>query len=160
MNKKNNASLLKRLQLEYLTYQLRAITYRDEGYARVAGEIAEKKRNRIITLGKKLSIATLFSAGYDVAGFVNKFFWKPKGLPNFVYRDAEQRKIQFTYDAWALLYKYTDIFVDGEKYCVASNNPAKGYVCAKKYDEEGKLGTERFGFGYDQITLVNNYTLV
>ena len=74
MNKKNNASLLKRLQLEYLTYQLRAITYRDEGYARVAGEIAEKKRNRIITLGKKLGIATLFS---------EQVFLETKGPPEF-----------------------------------------------------------------------------
>ena len=53
------------LQLEYLTHKLRSIIYQDETYAKVSLEISEKKKQKIIELGEKFNLKTLFDSSYN-----------------------------------------------------------------------------------------------
>ena len=96
---KSQEQFLINLQLEYLTQRLRALIYQDETYIRVASDIAAKKRMKITQLGIKFNLTTIFN-GEDVEQFVDKYFWNPNGLPNFQYKDAQQKRVQGNYDAW------------------------------------------------------------
>lgn len=138
------------LQLEYLTHKLRAMVYQEETYARVAADIAEKKKRKVVDLGGKFNIPTIFSHESTMEAFISQYFWQPYGLPNLQYKDEEQRRVQGNYDAWYLLFRNNKIKYHGVCAEVVSNNPSKGIV---------KIRTEKevTVVNYIDITLMNEY---
>lgn len=146
----DRALFLQKLQLEYLTQWLRSRIYRDEKYVKIASGIAEKKRQKICMLGEKFGMETLFSPGFPVTDFVSKYFWNSRGLPNFQYKDEEQRSVQWNYDAWYILFRGTEVVFRGEMYKVVKNNPREKKV-------EITNGAGMFELGYGDIQLIDKY---
>ena len=62
-----------KLQLEYLTHKLRSQIYRDERYAKVASDIADKKKLKIQEVSVKFGLKSIFN-GLSVNKFVKKYF--------------------------------------------------------------------------------------
>lgn len=140
---------LMKLQLEYLTQKLRSFIYTEE-YSKVASEIARKKRLKIEELSEKFGIETIFSDGFDVADFVEKNFWNPFGLPNFQYKDEEQKRIQHNYDCWYMFYRGSRVMYRGKEMRVLSNNPPMREL--KITDE-----FEQYIVTYNDITIKDNF---
>lgn len=138
------------LQLEYLTQRLRALIYRDATYVKVASDIAGKKKMKIAQLGIKFNLPTIFDE-ITVENFVDKYFWNDKGLPNFQYKDAQQKRVQGNYDAWYILYRGTKVVYNGQEAEVLSNNPSKEEV-ELRINNENKLTVR-----YSDITLNKNF---
>ena len=143
-------AFLHKLQLEYLTQRLRSYIYKDEKYIRIAAGIAEKKREKIVSLGQKFGVETIFSGGVSVNDFVRKFFWNSYGLPNFSYKDDDQRGVQWNYDAWYILFRGTQVVCDGELFTVTKNNPRDRMV-------EVTNGVYRADKYYGEIQLIDKY---
>ena len=141
------------LQLEYLTHKLRSIIYQDETYAKVSLEISEKKKQKIIELGEKFNLKTLFDSGYNSEEFIENCFWNKKGLPNFQYKDNKQKKVQGNYDKWYLLYRGAAVSYKGLLFSVKENNPSKECV---------KIRNSKFEYtvNYNEINIINKYNLV
>lgn len=147
------ANFLQKLQLEYLTQFLRSKIYKDEKYIRIAAGIAEKKREKICMLGEKFGMKTIFSEGFPVTDFVNRFFWNSRGLPNFQYKDDEQRGVQWNYDAWYILFRGEKVVCDGALYKVVKNNPRDRRV-------ELTNGIGVIDKSYSEIQLIDKYKWV
>ena len=150
---KSQEQFLINLQLEYLTQRLRALIYQDETYIRVASDIAAKKRMKINQLGIKFNLTTIFN-GENVEQFVDKYFWNPNGLPNFQYKDAQQKRVQGNYDAWYMLYRGTIVVYKGKDAEVLSNNPAKEKL-EIRINNDRKLTVR-----YSDITLNKNFVWI
>lgn len=150
---KSQEQFLINLQLEYLTQRLRALIYQDDTYIRVASDIAAKKRTKIVQLGIKFNLMTIFS-GIDVEQFVDKYFWNTFGLPNFQYKDAQQKRVQGNYDAWYLLYRGTIVRYNEATAEVLSNNPAKEEL-EIRINNDRKLTVR-----YSDITLNKNFVWI
>lgn len=148
-----NQSFIISLQLEYLTHKLRSIIYRNQTYAGVAADIAEKKRSKIMELSSKFHVDTIFTPGFDVSKFVEENFWQPNGLPLFQYKDEEQRRVQGNYDKWYILYRKTKVLYRGEEMEVICNNPS-----TQELKLRGRKG--EFFVKYIEISLINNYQFV
>lgn len=149
----NPNQFLVNLQLEYLTQRLRSLIYLEDTYAKVAADIAQRKKMKIAQLGAKFDVPTIFS-GLDIEEFIDTYFWSKYGLPNLRYKDAQQRRVQGNYDRWYLLYRGTSVLYKGQIVEVTSNNPAKEEVEIRKNDS-------KFIVNYNDITLIkNNYTWI
>lgn len=149
MNKeviKSQEEFIHKLEMEYLTHKLRSLVYRKMKYIKLSRDMAVKKKEKIQALGVKFGISTMFDTG--VAEFVNEHFWNERGLPNFSYKDGEQKRVQGNYDAWYLLYRGTVIMYNGEPCTVVSNNPSTRTV---------QVLDGCFAMSYDEISLVNDY---
>lgn len=144
--RRQQEDFIRKLQMEYLTHKLRSMVYRKMKYIKISKDIAEKKKKKIQLLGQKFGIATMFETG--VRQFVQEYFWNECGLPNMSYKDDEQRRVQWNYDAWYLLYRGTHIMCDGRKYAVANNNPSTKTVCV--------FGSS-FLMSYQDISLIDDY---
>lgn len=142
-------SFLHKLQMEYLTQRLRSFIYKDEKYIRIAAGIADKKREKIVTLGQKFGIETIFT-GVPVDDFVKRFFWNPTGLPNFSYKDDDQKGVQWNYDAWYLLFRGTEVVCEEELCTVIKNNPRDRKV-------ELTNGIYKFEKPYNEIQLIDKF---
>lgn len=140
------------LQLEYLTHKLRFLIYQEEAYARVALDIAMKKRRKIEDLSLRFGMKTIFDDQVDVRKFVEKYFWMETGMPRFQYKDTEQRRVQGNYDRWYILFRGTRVMYDGKEYEVLVNNPAKEEVTIKRLNSKSKKHLK-----YDEITLNSDY---
>lgn len=138
-----------KLQLEYLTHKLRSQIYRDERYAKVASDIADKKKLKIQEVSVKFGLKSIFN-GLSVNKFVKKYFLKPTGVPFFQYKDNEQRRVQSNYDMWYLLYRGTKVFYKGQLAEVVLNNPLKEEVMIRISERE-------FFVKYIQISLINKF---
>lgn len=147
--KAKQKEFIKALQLEYLTQRLRSFIY-DDKYSKVAFDISEKKRKKIIELGEKFGINTIFSDCVDINQFIKENFWRSVGVPNFQYKDEEQARVQGNYDFWYLFYRGTKVIYLGEEFTVLSNNPSE----KKIYIENG---ARRLKIRYENVTLINNF---
>ena len=145
-------AFLHKLQLEYLTQRLRSFIYKDEKYIHIAAGIAEKKKEKIISLGQKFGIETIFS-GIPIQDFVKEYFWNSRGLPNFSYKDEDQKGVQWNYDAWYILFRGTIVICDGRLYTVLKNNP---------HEEKVELmgGGCRIEKSYADIQLIDKFQWV
>lgn len=155
MEREVNESGLKQflinLQLEYLTHHLRAIIYQEKTYAKVACDIAARKRLKIKQLGERFAQETIFDENVDVDKFIEKYFWNKKGLPNFKYKDEQQKRVQGNYDKWYLLYRGTLVVYNVEIVEVISNNPAKDSA-------DLRINDKKVTVSYSDISLIkNNY---
>lgn len=147
--KAKQKEFIKALQLEYLTQKLRSFIY-DEKYSKVASDIAKKKRNKIIELGQKFGINTIFSDSIDINQFVKDNFWNNTGIPNFQYKDEEQKRVQGNYDCWYLFFRGTKVKYLGEEYSVVINNPSEKKILVEN-------GKRRVKISYENVTLINNF---
>ena len=145
----SHRDFLMKLQLEYLTQRLRSFIYKDD-YARVASDISVKKREKIEELGAKFGIETIFSPEVNVRDFVEKNFWNPFGLPNFQYKDEEQKRIQHNYDCWYIFYRGSKVLYQGKEMRVLRNNPPKRELCVT--DE-----FEQYIVTYNDITIKDDF---
>lgn len=143
---KSQEEFIHKLEMEYLTHKLRSLVYRKMKYIKLSRDMALKKKEKIQALGVKFGIPTMFDTG--VTKFVNEHFWNECGLPNFSYKDGEQKRVQGNYDAWYLLYRGTVIMYNGEPCTVVSNNPSTRTV---------QVLDGCFAMSYDEISLVNDY---
>ena len=148
-NKNKQKKFIHVLQLEYLTHKLRSNIYLDEKYAKASAEIADKKKKKIMEVGAKFGIKTIFD-GVDINLFIKENFWNNQGLPNLQYKDKEQARVQGNYDCWYLLYRGSKIKYLGEDYSVISNNPTEKKIL---------IGNEkrRLKITYNKVSLINNY---
>lgn len=136
-------NFLRVLQLEYLTHKLRSMIYRDSEYARVSYEISEKKRKKISEIGLKFNLVTIFDDGNYFDDFLNMNFFQEFGMPNFQYKNEEQKKVQGNYDRWYMFYRGRVVLYHGRECKVLENNPStqmlkilfKGNKVLVKYDE-------------------------
>lgn len=138
-----------KLQLEYLTHKLRSQIYKDERYAKVAKDIAEKKKSKIQDLSIKFGLPTVFN-GYNIKKFVKRYFWRQNGLPFLQYKDEEQRRVQGNYDCWYLLYRGTKVIYHGRIAEVIINNPSKEEALIKISEQE-------FLVKYSELQIKNDY---
>ena len=143
---KSQEEFIYKLQLEYLTHKLRSMVYRKMKYVKLSTDMAEKKKEKILALGAKFGVQTMFDT--SVQQFVKDHFWNDKGLPNLSYKDDEQRRVQGNYDAWYLLYRGTVIMYNCDFCTVVSNNPTTRTV---------QVLDGRFMLSYDEISLMNDY---
>lgn len=143
---KSQEEFIYKLQMEYLTHKLRSMVYRKMKYVKLSTDMAEKKKEKILALGAKFGVQTMFDTG--VQQFVMDHFWNAKGLPNLSYKDDEQRRVQGNYDAWYLLYRGTVIMYNRDPCTVVSNNPTTRTV---------QVLDGCFTLSYDEISLLNDY---
>lgn len=141
------------LQLEYLTHKLRSLIYRDAAYIHVAAEIANKKAAKIMEISAKIDEPNIFTDSKYGENFIRKEFWREYGLPNMVYRDDSQRRIQGNYDKWFLLYRGTVVRYRGKEATVASNNPAKETLRIR-------VDRDSYDVNYTDVVIINNYKLI
>ena len=141
--------VLIKLQLEYLTHKLRSQIYRDERYAKVASDIADKKKLKIQEVSVKFGLKSIFN-GLSVNKFVKKYFLKPTGVPFFQYKDNEQRRVQSNYDMWYLLYRGTKVFYKGQLAEVVLNDPSKEEVMIRISERE-------FFVKYSELQIKNDW---
>lgn len=95
------------LQLEYLTHKLRSLIYRDEAYIKVAADIANKKIAKIMEVSARIGEPNIFTDKLYGENFIRNEFWQVYGLPNLMYKDENQKRIQGNYDKWYLFYRDT-----------------------------------------------------
>ncbi len=145
-NIKSQEEFIYKLQMEYLTHKLRSMVYRKMKYVKLSTDMAEKKKEKILALGAKFGVKTMFDT--SVQQFVIDHFWNAKGLPNLSYKDDEQRRVQGNYDAWYLLYRGTVIMYNHDVCTVVSNNPTTRTV---------QVLNSCFTLSYDEISLLNDY---
>lgn len=143
---KSQEEFIHKLEMEYLTHKLRSLVYRKMKYIKLSKDMAERKKQKIQTLGLKFGVSTMFDTG--VEEFVKEHFWNERGLPNLSYKDNEQKRVQGNYDAWYLLYCGTIVMYNGEPCTVVSNNPSTRTI---------QVLDGCFAMGYDEISLVNDY---
>lgn len=141
---------LRVLQLEYFTHKLRSMIYRDPEYARVSYEISEKKRRKISEIGLKFNLVTIFDDGNYFDDFLNINFFREFGMPNFQYKNEEQRKVQGNYDRWYMFYRGRVVLYCGRECKVLENNPSTQML---KILFKGK----KVLVGYDEITIKNDF---
>lgn len=145
-NIKSQEEFIYKLQMEYLTHKLRSMVYRKMKYVKLSTDMAKKKKEKILALGAKFGVKTMFDT--SVQQFVMDHFWNAKGLPNLSYKDDEQRRVQGNYDAWYLLYRGTVIMYNCDLCTVVSNNPTTRTV---------QVLDGCFTLSYDEISLLNDY---
>ena len=143
-------NFLIKLQLEYLTQKLRSQIYRNERYAKVASDIAAKKKNKILELSIKFNLQCMFNSYHDIENFICQYFWNDLGLPNFQYKDDEQRRVQRNYDCWYLLYRGTNVMYKGNEAKVLVNDPSKETVIIETFS--GEICVK-----YSEINLKSDY---
>lgn len=150
-NERKQEEFLKELQLEYLTNKLRSLIYQEEPFIKVAKDIASKKRKKIEAIGRRCKLETIFTSPSYLLKFIKEEFWNKNGLPNFSYRDEEQRRVQGNYDKWYLLIKGTPVMYMGRLAEVLRNNPSTETV-------KIRIGEKRFDADYIDISLIyQNY---
>lgn len=151
--KEKHRVFLASLQLEYLTHKLRSIIYQDKRYASVALDIAKKKQSKIIKLGMKFSVDTIFTKGYDVSKFIEENFWGKKGLPLFQYKDDEQRRVQGNYDKWYMFFRDTKVLYQGKLGRVLKNDPSRETLLIL-------VGKDKISVNYNEVSIIMDWSLL
>lgn len=115
---------LKRLQMEFFSYVVRSIIY-SEPYRHINDDIARKKREKIISMGKRFALDTIFDSKENFINFYENKFLKKSGFPNLTYAGTpKDEKIKF-WDNFYLLKEGTHIFLkeDESEHVVEVNDP-------------------------------------
>lgn len=86
-----------RLQLEYLSYRMRALTYQRGFDKKKFEDICAGKRKKIEQIALENRLPSIFNSSDQQSRYLSKFL-NPAGCPNFCYRDDYQRKVKGYWD--------------------------------------------------------------
>lgn len=115
---------LKILQLEYFSCKIRELIYERPEFVKMNKEIAEKKKEKILGLGKKFQMLTIFDSVRNADEFWKNDFVQEFGLPSFQYSYDEKKKaIILHWDKFYLLKPGTTVLYNGIEYAVKLNYP-------------------------------------
>lgn len=86
-----------RLQLEYLSYRMRALTYQRAFDKKKFDDICTKKREKIVQIALENRLPSIFNSEEQRVKYLSKFL-NDGGCPNFCYRDDYQARVKGYYD--------------------------------------------------------------
>lgn len=110
--------------MEFFSYVVRSIIY-SEPYRHINDDIARKKREKIISMGKRFALETIFDSKENLINFYENKFLKKSGFPNLTYAGTpKDEKIKF-WDNFYLLKEGTHIFLkeDESEHVAEVNDP-------------------------------------
>ena len=110
------------LQLEYLSYYARFITYDRPEHKKMFSDICKMKYEKIVKIAFRNNMSCIFTNVDYWNRYLEKWMGDGTGLPNFQYRDKKHKRKNFYWDAFHYfavksLVEYEDSF-----YPVVSNN--------------------------------------
>lgn len=118
------AEYLKILQLEYFSCKVRELIYERPEFVKMNKEISEKKKEKILGLGKKFQMLTIFDSNQNAEEFWKEHFVQEFGLPAFQYSYDEAKKKAISYwDKFYLLKTGMTILYNGTEHQVKTNCP-------------------------------------
>ena len=94
------------MQLEYISYRLRAKLYRHHKDIKKFNDIAEKKKPTILKVTEDNHLPSIFDSLEIREHLLSKFF-NEYGLPNFRYRDEYQRNHPTGRNRWDRCYYFS-----------------------------------------------------
>lgn len=98
-NKTRHLSILnyfEQLQREYVVTYLRSKIYTKEENRKYYEDILVYKKSKIIDIGKRNDLPTIFNSNIEYEKFYKSII--DFGIPNFEYRDAQQKDKMFSRD--------------------------------------------------------------
>lgn len=128
---------LKILQLEYFSCRVRSLIYEQDIFVKMNHDIAEKKKDKIIELGKKFQTLTIFDSIQIASDFWKREFVREYGLPNFQYGPDETKKEKVSnWDKFYLLRPKNVIVYKEKEYQVKENFPETNSLVVSILDED------------------------
>jgi len=88
-----------RLQLEYLSYRIRAAIYQRAFDKKKFTEICKKKREKIEQIALENCLPSIFNNTEQQRKYMGRFFGQT-GFPNFCYRDDYQQSVKGYWDLY------------------------------------------------------------
>lgn len=125
-----NQEFVNILQLEYLSQRLRAIIYETPHFKKMSGDIAEKKKAKIIDLTTKFHFPSIFDSDIALELFFQKDFLKESGKPNFQYVPSSEKSVSY-WDSYYLFQKGRIVIYNEKEYKVIENRPNENIVILK-----------------------------
>lgn len=125
---------LKRLQMEFFSYVIRSIIY-SEPYRSISDDIARKKREKIISIGKRFALDTIFDSREKFISFYENKFLKKSGFPNFTYAGTPNDEKIKRWDNFYLLKRGTRVRLKEDphnEYIIEENDLDNGDVLLEK----------------------------
>lgn len=142
---------LKNLQLEYLSYSLRATSYERPEFVKMCKDICKKKKEKILSVSKRFGQETIFDSEEKFELFLEKEFNNPYGLPNIQYAPQNSRCVVF-WDKACILKKGTVVRVKDRQFVVVENFPNINEVKLKDF-ETNEVLSEYTSYWTLQITI-------
>lgn len=109
------------LQLEYLSYYVRFLTYDKPEHKKMFSDICRMKYDKIVKIAFRNNMSCIFSTIDYWDRYVKKWMGDGKGLPNFQYRDRKHKRRHFYWDAFHYFRLKTEVEYEGE-ICPVSRN--------------------------------------
>jgi len=116
------------LQLEWISYKLRELTYDREIDRKRFHDICEMKKEKIEKFAFRNCCKSIFSSESMKNKYVNKFLGDGFGLPNFQYRDERQREVNGMWDKVHYFKNGVRIENQENEYEIKRNMPKMGKV--------------------------------
>lgn len=139
----SSVEYLRFLQLEFLSYSLRANIYEKEGFIKMCKDISKKKKEKIISVGKRFNLLTIFDSQELFDNFLENEFNREFGLPRLQYVPETEKYVRH-WDKYYLLSKGKRIVFQNQSRTICDNWPDKEVLCLSK---QGNL-----------VEVIKNYT--
>lgn len=90
MNRLSVGEFIELLQMEFISRKMRSIFYDDPKAKAANADIAEKKKEKIMDMAKKMGCLTIFDREQLLEEMFYKKFLNPYGLPNLTYGNKSE----------------------------------------------------------------------
>lgn len=131
------------LQLEYLTYKLREEMYVMDGDIKKFGDIAKKKKEKILSVSLRQSLTSIFDCPKKREKYIYEKFSNKTGMPNMQYTPKNIAPASY-WDKYYFFHSGVEIYYKGNLYPILVNSPETETV-------EIKVGNKLLLVPYSEI---------
>jgi hypothetical protein len=131
------SELYSNLQLEFISYFMRAKTYRKE-FAINYKKVCDVKREKIENISSKNNLPSIFNDSHAKQRYLDKFF-NESGIPNFIYKDDLIKAKMGCWDKYYFFQKGCSVkFKDGCEVLIGQINHNDKNSCIVEITDENK----------------------
>ena len=110
------------LQLEYISYYVRFLTYDRPEHKKMFSDICRMKHDKIVKIAFRNNMSCIFTDIESWDRYVEKWMGDGMGLPNYQYRDRSHKRRHFYWDAFHYFTLKSQVEYEGVLYPITKNN--------------------------------------